>query len=135
MLLKFPKVMATAPNAKLVVTKAGADMAKVFYDVPPERTLIVKDDDTLNLGGKTLRFIDAPWLHWPETMFTYNVEDKILFPCDFFGSHFAKSRLYDDEQDDTLLPEAKRYYAEIMIPAVSSTIWRLIIPSTSLSKG
>jgi flavorubredoxin len=49
-------------------------------------------------------------------MFTYAVEDKILFPCDFFGSHFAKSRLYDDELGDILLPEAKRYYAEIMMP-------------------
>jgi flavorubredoxin len=68
------------------------------------------------LGGKTLRFIDAPWLHWPETMFTYCVEDKVLFPCDFFGAHIAKSRLYDDEVGDIVLPEAKRYYAEIMMP-------------------
>jgi len=60
--------------------------------------------------------LEAPWLHWPETMFTYCVEDGILFPCDFFGAHFAKSRLFDDEFDDRLLPEAKRYYAEIMMP-------------------
>jgi len=112
----IPRVMAVAKNAKLVVTKMGADMAKVFYDVPPERTIMVKEADTLDLGGKTLRFIDAPWLHWPETMFTYGVEDGVLFPCDFFGAHIAKSRLYDDEVGDIVLPEAKRYYAEIMMP-------------------
>jgi flavorubredoxin len=112
----IPRVMAMAKNAKLVVTKMGTEMAKIFYDVPSERTIMVKEGDTLDLGGKTLRFIDAPWLHWPETMFTYGVEDKILFPCDFFGAHIAKSRLYDDEVGDIVLPEAKRYYAEIMMP-------------------
>jgi len=112
----IPRVMAVAKNAELVVTKVGVDMATVFYDVPPERTTMVKDGDTLDLGGKTLRFIDAPWLHWPETMFTYCVEDKVLFPCDFFGAHLAKSRIYDDEVGDIVLPEAKRYYAEIMMP-------------------
>jgi len=112
----IPRVMAVAKNAKLVVTKIGLEMASVFYDVLPERTLMVKEGDTLDLGGKTLSFIDAPWLHWPETMFTYYMEDKVLFPCDFFGSHIAKSKLYDDEVGDIVLPEAKRYYAEIMMP-------------------
>jgi flavorubredoxin len=112
----IPQMMAAAPNAKLVVSKLGADMANVFYDVPAERAHIVKEGDTLDLGGKTLRFIDAPWLHWPETMFTYLVEDKILFPCDFFGAHMAKSKLFDDEVSEVLLPDAKRYYAEIMMP-------------------
>jgi len=112
----IPRVMAVAKNARLVVTKIGVEMAKVFYDVPSDRTMMVKEGDTLDLGGKTLRFIDAPWLHWPETMFTYYVEGKILFPCDLFGAHIAKSKLYDDEVGDILLPEAKRYYAEIMMP-------------------
>jgi len=112
----IPRVMAVAKNAKLVVTKIGVEMAKVFYDMAPERILVVKEGDTFDLGGKTLRFIDAPWLHWPETMFTHCVEDGILFPCDFFGAHIAKSRLYDDEVGDIVLPEAKRYYAEIMMP-------------------
>ena len=68
----------------------------------------------LDLGGKTLRFIEAPWLHWPETMFTYLPEDKILFPCDFFGSHTAQG-VYDEDIED-LIPLAKRYYGEIMMP-------------------
>src|SRR3990170_6942332 len=112
----IPRILSVAKNAKLVVTKVGVDMANVFYEPPAERIMVVKDGDTIDLGGKTLRFIEAPWLHWPETMFTYCVEDRILFSCDFFGAHFAKSRLYDDEFGEGLLPEAKRYYAEIMMP-------------------
>jgi len=112
----IPRIMSIAKNAKLIVTKIGVDMAKAFYDVPPEKTIIVKDGDTLDLGGKTLRFIEAPWLHWPETMFTYCVEGKVLFPCDFFGTHMAKSKLYDDEVCDMLLPEAKKYFATVLKP-------------------
>jgi len=112
----IPQVFSVAKNAKLLVTKVGVDMAKVFYDPPADRILAVKDGDTVDLGGKTLRFLEAPWLHWPETMFTFCVEDGVLFPCDFFGAHLAKSRLFDDEFDERLLPEAKRYYAEIMMP-------------------
>lgn len=112
----IPEVMSFAPNAKLVATKKGAEMAGLFYHIPEERRLVIKDSDTLDLGGKTLRFVEAPWLHWPETMFTFAVEDKVLFTCDFFGSHIASDRLFDDEVGDILLPEAKRYYAEIMMP-------------------
>jgi len=112
----IPRVLDVAKDAKLVVSKAGADMARVYYKVPPERVLIVKDSDTLDLGGKTLRFVEASWLHWPETMFTYCAEDRVLFPCDFLGAHIAKSKLYDDEAGEIVLPEAKRYYAEIMMP-------------------
>lgn len=112
----IPAVLSMAKDAKLVTTKKGVEMAEAFHGVPPERAIAVKDGDTLNLGGKTLRFIDAPWLHWPETMFTFCQEDSVLFPCDFFGSHIASDRLFDDEVGDILLPEAKRYYAEIMMP-------------------
>jgi len=110
------EVMNVAKNAKLVVTKTGVDMARVFHNVLVEKILTVKDGDKFELGDKTLRFIEAAWLHWPETMFTYSVQDSILFPCDFFGSHMAKSKLFDDQVGDILLPEAKRYYAEIMMP-------------------
>jgi flavorubredoxin len=74
----------------------------------------VKDGDNISLGDKTLTFIDAPWLHWPETMFTYLQEDRILFPCDFLGAHTAFG-MYDDENEG-LIPLAQRYYGEIMMP-------------------
>ena len=77
--------------------------------------LTITDGQTLPLGGKTLQFFDVPWVHWPETMCTYLQEDRILFSCDFFGSHLATSSLY--AEDEALVYEsAKRYYAEIMMP-------------------
>jgi flavorubredoxin len=116
----IPTIMKAANNAKVVATQLGANMAGVFFDVTADRRMIVKEGDTLELGNKTLKFIEAPWLHWPETMFTFGVEDCILFPCDFFGAHIASDRLYADEVSALLLPEAKRYYAEIMMPFAAS---------------
>ena len=110
----IPHIMALSPSAKLVTTQKGAKMAQVYYGVPEERTIVVKEGDTLDLGGKTLRFIDAPWQHWPETMFTYLVENKVLFPCDFLGFHTA-SGFYDDEVEE-FVPFAQRYFGEIMMP-------------------
>jgi flavorubredoxin len=112
----IPELLKLAPRAQLVATRKGVEMAGTFYRVPESRCLTIRDGDTLDLGGKTLRFIEAPWLHWPETMFTFAVEDKVLFPCDFFGSHLAADNLFDDKAPDYLLSEAKRYYAEIMMP-------------------
>lgn len=110
----IPYVMRYTKKAKLVATEKGAKAAQVYYGVPSERIVIVKESDTIDLGGKTLRFIDASWLHWPETMFTYLVENKVLFPCDFFGMHTAFG-FWDDEVDQ--LPSlAKRYFGEIMMP-------------------
>jgi flavorubredoxin len=69
----------------------------------------------VSLGGKTLEFIYTPWVHWPETMSTYLQEEKILFPCDFFGSHLATSNLFVEDKAQ-VFEAAKRYYAEIMMP-------------------
>jgi flavorubredoxin len=108
------RVLERSPGAMLVATEKGASMAQVLFGVPRERVLVAGDGDAIDLGGKTLRFIHAPWLHWPETMFTYLPEDKILFPCDYFGAHTAFG-FYDDEVTD-LLPLAQRYFGEIMMP-------------------
>jgi flavorubredoxin len=110
----IPHMMAVAENAKLVTSKVGARMAQTYYKVPENRTIAVAEGDTISLGDKTLRFIDAPMLHWPETMFTYLPENKILFPCDFFGSHITRG-FYDNEVDD-LVAQAQRYFGEIMMP-------------------
>lgn len=112
----IPAILNLAKNAKLVTTAKGRDMAQVQYQPGLDRIQVVKEGDQIDLGGKTLRFIDAPFLHWPETMFTLAVEDKVLFTCDFFGSHIASGQVYADEVGDIVLPEAKRYYAEIMMP-------------------
>jgi flavorubredoxin len=110
----IPYMMTINTKAKLVTSVKGAKMAQTFYKVPEDRIVAVKDQETIDLGGKTLRFVEAPMLHWPETMFTYLEENKVLFPCDFFGSHLANG-LYDDELED-LLVHAKRYFGEIMMP-------------------
>jgi len=83
--------------------------------IPESKIMTVEDGETLSLGDKTLEFIHAPWVHWPETMLTYLREDKILFTCDLFGSHFATSDLYVTDEA-TVYEAAKRYYAEIMMP-------------------
>jgi len=110
----IPHMMKINSKAILVTTSRGAAMARTFYNVPKERIKKVSDQESIDLGGKNLRFIEAPMLHWPETMFTYLQEDKILFPCDFFGLHVAKA-LYDEEVED-LIVHAQRYFGEIMMP-------------------
>ncbi len=110
----IPHIMKMASKAKLVATSRGAKMAQIYYHIPQERIKVVADNEAISLGDKTLRFIEAPMLHWPETMFTYLEEDKVLFPCDFFGAHLAGG-VYSDEIED-LLVHAQRYWGEIMMP-------------------
>ena len=110
----LPYLLRVNDEAKLVTTKIGAQAAQTYFNVPQERIMVVKDGDTLELGDKTLKFIEAPMLHWPETMFSYLIQDKILFTCDFFGMHTAYG-LYEDEIDE-LKVFAQRYFGEIMMP-------------------
>ncbi len=110
----IPHLMKINNKAKLITSNRGATMAEVFYQVPKERILAIGDMGTVDLGGKILQFIEAPMLHWPETMFTYLKEDGVLFPCDFFGSH-AAGPLYSDDMED-LAVHAQRYFGEIMMP-------------------
>lgn len=110
-------VLKVAPNAKLITSKKGKEASLMYFDVDESRIIAVDDGAKLDLGGRTLEFIYAPWLHWPETMFTFLVEDKILFPCDFFGQHTALGEFYADELgDEVTLERAKVYFAEIMMP-------------------
>ncbi len=111
----IPKILGLYPNAKVVTNAKCKDMLKELLLIPDDRFITVSDRETISLGDKTLEFIFAPWVHWPDTMFTYLKEGKILFTCDFFGSHIAASELF--VKDETKVYEsAKRYYAEIMMP-------------------
>ncbi len=111
----IPRLLELYPQAKVVTNEKAREYLVDLLHVPPERFQIVGDGDTLDLGGRTLRFMLAPWAHWPETMLTLLVEDGILFSCDLFGSHLATSDLYASE-DGRVARSAKRYYAEIMMP-------------------
>ncbi len=81
-----PQLLKMAPNIKVVYTPIAQMLFKKFYKTDPPAILTKGDDMTLDLGDKTLRFIQTPWLHWPETMSTYLPENKILFCCDAFGA-------------------------------------------------
>ena len=111
----IPKILKAFPNAKAVTNAKCKGMLIDLLLIPEDKFIVVNDADTLSLGNKTLQFIMAPWVHWPETMLTYLQEDKILFPCDFFGSHLATSDLYATDEA-RVYEAAKRYYAEIMMP-------------------
>jgi flavorubredoxin len=111
----IPDVLMLYPDAKVVTNPKCKDMLVDLLDVDPARFSTVDEGQTLSLGDKTLQFVYVPWVHWPETMATYLQEDKILFPCDFFGSHLATSSLFVDDAA-VVYEAAKRYYAEIMMP-------------------
>lgn len=111
----IPTVLELYPEAKVVTNSKCKGMLKDLLLIPEDRFMTVEDGDTLSLGDKKLEFIKAPWVHWPETMFTYLREDKILFSCDFLGSHLAASSLFVEDEAE-LYESAKRYYAEIMMP-------------------
>ena len=111
----IPQVLEKFPGAKLISTPKAKGLLIDLLQVPGESCITVEDGETLSLGDKTLKFIYTPWVHWPETMVTYLEEDKILFSCDFFGSHIATTDLYAADEG-RVYEAAKRYYAEIMMP-------------------
>jgi len=111
----IPKILELYPDAKVVTNPKCKEMLKDLLLIPDSEFVEVNDREAIPLGDKTLEFIYAPWVHWPETMFTYLRENKILFTCDFLGSHLATSDLF--AADEAVVYEAaKRYYAEIMMP-------------------
>jgi flavorubredoxin len=111
----IPLILGRHPEAKLVCTPRCKDMLIDLLMVPAEKFITVNDKDTISLGNRTLEFIHAPWVHWPETMLTYLREDEILFPCDLFGSHLATNEPYVTDEGQGY-EAAKRYFAEIMMP-------------------
>lgn len=111
----IPMVLAKYPEAIVLCTPKAKPLLIDHLLIAPERIQTVEDGETLTLGGKTLKFIYTPWVHWPETMSTYLLEDRILFSCDLFGSHLATSDLYSGS-NPYVCEAAKRYYAEIMMP-------------------
>jgi flavorubredoxin len=111
----IPMLLEKFPEAKVVTNEKCKAFEMDHLHICDDKFIVVKDNETLSLGNKTLRFLLTPWVHWPETMVTYLEEDKILFSCDFFGSHYAGSDLYAGD-NPVVVHGAKRYYAEIMMP-------------------
>ncbi len=111
----LPKILELYPNAKVLTNPKCKDMLMDLLLIPEDKFKTINDTEAVSLGNKTLEFILAPWVHWPETMFTYLKEDKILFTCDFLGSHLATSDVFVADEAK-VYESAKRYYAEIMMP-------------------
>jgi flavorubredoxin len=111
----LPWVVEVAPNARVVTSEAAGRQTHQLFHLEKE-PLTVGDGDVLDLGDRELRFISAPYLHWPDTMFTYSPADRALFTCDAFGVHFdPKDGIFDDEAGD--FADAYRYYFDnIMRP-------------------
>jgi flavorubredoxin len=111
----LPDILSLYPDARVVTNPKCKCMLIDLLDIRDDKFITVDDGQVLSLGDKTLQFIYLPWVHWPETFATYLKEDKILFPCDFFGAHLATSSLFVDDEA-VVYESAKRYYAEIMMP-------------------
>lgn len=111
----IPDVLERYPGAKVVTNEKCKNMLIDLLGVDERKFIVIEDGQELSLGGRTLKFIFTPWVHWPETLSTYLVEDKILFSCDFFGSHLATGDLFVVDKP-RVYECAKRYYAEIMMP-------------------
>lgn len=111
----IPWVLERFKEAQIITSPKAKSMIVTHLHVPEEKITTVEHKETLSLGDRTLEFLHAQWVHWPETMLTYLQQDKILFTCDLFGSHLATTELYADDRD-RVYPAAKRYYAEIMMP-------------------
>jgi len=115
----IPAVLEKYPKARVVTNSKCKNMLIDHLHLSEEDILVKKNEEKLSLGDKTLKFIDMPWVHWPETLVSYLEEENVLFSCDFFGSHLATSNLFVQDEKKVYLA-AKRYYAEIMMPFRSS---------------
>ncbi|OLS03432.1 FprA family A-type flavoprotein [Tissierella creatinophila] len=116
-------LLSLAPGATVVGSKSAISFLSHMIDIDFKQ-MVVKDGDTLDLGNKTLKFIGAPFLHWPDTMYTYLVEDKVLFTCDSFGSHFCDARMFDDLVDD--FDDAFKYYFDVILRPFSNYMLQAI---------
>ena len=111
----LPKLIKKYPEAMIVTNQFCKNNIMEMLLIPEDRIQVIKNNEELSLGDKTLRFLMAPGVHWPDTMFTYIVEDNLLCTCDFLGAHYTFEDIFANDSEE-LMHSAKRYYAEIMMP-------------------
>lgn len=110
-----PFMLQRWPDAQLVGTAKVAELAELHLHLPKEKYMLVKDNDKLELGGKTLVFRSIPFAHWPDNTTAFLEEDNIIFTSDLFGSHLACGSMYNDDVK-LQIRAARDYFAEIMMP-------------------
>ena len=111
----LPQIVEKIGKPIVVTTERGKKGLEKYF----QRSLnfkTVKTGDTISLGRRTLTFVEAPMLHWPDSMFTYVKEDRVLLPNDAFGQHFASCQRFADEVGDEVMKHAAKYYANILWP-------------------
>ena len=109
-------VMAALPQATLLCDKKCKTILSKHFDTSDWNIQVVSSGETLSLGKRTLQFVETPMVHWPESMFTYVPEEKLLFSMDAFGQHYSTSGRFDDEVPlSVAMAEAKTYYANIVM--------------------
>jgi anaerobic nitric oxide reductase flavorubredoxin len=112
----LPAVMRHTPKAKVIVSKRGRESVEGHFHQPWDFQA-VQTGDKVSIGQRELVFVEAPMLHWPDSMFTYLTGDNILMPNDAFGQHYANAFRFNDEVDqEELHEEALKYYANILTP-------------------
>ena len=116
-------LLEIAPGATVVGSGNAIRYLEDIVNVP-FRSMVVKDGDTLSLGNKTLRFFSAPNLHWPDSIYTLLIEDKIIFTCDSFGAHYCSEKMYSDFTDE--YTKAFKYYFDVILKPFSRFLIRAI---------
>jgi anaerobic nitric oxide reductase flavorubredoxin len=112
----LPAVMRHVPEATVIVSKRGLESVEGHFH-QPWNFRAVQTGDKVSIGKRELIFVEAPMLHWPDSMFTYLTGDNILMPNDAFGQHYANAFRFNDEVDqEELYEEALKYYANILTP-------------------
>jgi len=128
----LPELMEIAPNATVITCHAGEKGLKAHYK-KDWNFKIVNSGDSINLGKRSLQFIPTPMVHWPDNMLTYLPEENILFSNDAFGQHLASSARFDDEYPfDIIMHEARKYYANIVLP-YSKQVQKALIDASGLN--
>ncbi len=112
------RLLEVYPDLTIVVSQAGSNFIKNIVNMDNLKIQVVKDGDSINLGDKTLQFINAPFLHWPDSMFTWIPQEKTLFSCDFLGSHYCEPEIFDTriKYENSYFAAAKYYYDCIFSP-------------------
>lgn len=111
----LPELMREIPDVPIYCTKKGEAIIRGHYH-QDWNFVTVKTGDTLSLGKTTVHFIEAPFLHWPDTMLSYLEGENILFTTDVFGQHYATESLFDDDANlCEVMPEAEKYWANIIV--------------------
>lgn len=112
------QLLEHCPNATIVASRAGGLFLKNIVNNPSMSVKVVAEGDTIDLGGKVLSFISAPFLHWSDTMFTWIESDKALFSCDFLGCHFCEPYTFDYNisYEKAYEKSFEEYYYAIMAP-------------------